>query len=71
VEVVSAVSEAAMTARAPAESLDDVAAKQRWLKSLDVPMWGRAAVALSEAASDEAGRGGALAVNGVSSRRVV
>jgi len=55
VEVVSAVSEAAMTARAPAESLDDVAAKQRWLKSLDVPMWGRAAVALSEAASDAAG----------------
>ena len=33
----------------------DSAAKRAWLKELDVTMWGRAAMALSEAASEAAG----------------
>jgi hypothetical protein len=55
VEVLSAVSEAAVVARAPAESLDDAVEKAAWLKSLDVPLWGKAAMTLSEAASEAAG----------------
>ena len=30
-------------------SLDEMVEKQKWLKSLDVPMWSKAAVSLSEA----------------------
>lgn len=54
VEVLSVMSQAAVAARASAETLDDAMVKRVWLKSLDVPTWGQAAVALSEAASEAA-----------------
>ena len=49
VEVISAMSEAAVAARTSADSLDDAMEKRAWLKSLDVPMWGK----VSEAAGLE------------------
>ena len=54
VETLAAMSEAGVAARASAENLDDMMAKRVWLKSLDVPTWGKAAVELSEAASEAA-----------------
>ena len=71
VEVISAMSEAAVQARALTKgpknpkttpghikvdtSCLSAAARQEWLKSLDVAMWHRAAMSLSEAASEAAG----------------
>lgn len=54
VEVLAALTEAGMAARAATETLDDAAEKRAWLKKLDVPLWGKAAIALSEAASEAA-----------------
>uniref|UniRef100_A0A7S3EVN4 Uncharacterized protein n=1 Tax=Haptolina ericina TaxID=156174 RepID=A0A7S3EVN4_9EUKA len=50
------MSEAAVTARASVENplSDDAASKRVWLKSVDVGSWGKAAVSLSEAASEAA-----------------
>ena len=50
-----AMSEAAVAARTSADSLDDAIEKRAWLKTLNVPVWGKAAVMLSEAASQAAG----------------
>lgn len=49
VEVVLAVSSSAAKARSSTKSLNDAAEKRAWLKSLDVPMWGKATMSLSEA----------------------
>jgi|OM-RGC.v1.036222711 hypothetical protein len=37
-----AISEAAARARAGTEGLKELAAKQVWLRSVDVPLWGKA-----------------------------
>jgi len=54
VEVLCGLTEAGVKARASAESLDEAAQKRAWLKALDVPTWGKAAIALSDAASEAA-----------------
>jgi len=54
VEVLSAVTEAGMAARASTESLQEWGEKRLWLKKLDPLMWGKAAIALSKAASEAA-----------------
>jgi len=54
VEVLSALTEAGLAARASSERLDDLVEKRAWLKKLDAPMWCKAAIAVSDAASEAA-----------------